>query len=153
SGYARASDCLREIALRPALKKNGATPAEEGRRPANLAPSPRSARACSAYYLLNCTQRPSVSGEPAGAPLDWVRTSEIQGLPPTPPRTGCFGKLATWVAWSRSITTSVPTSALCGPPTGLSLLRKIIRHLRPDSSDREPPSVMVGPGLFSQLVT
>src|SRR6266576_2458762 len=75
--------------------------------------------------LLNCSQRPSSVASPFGVPSASVNPAKIHGLPPTPPSTGCFGKVKFKPA-GMTVTLRV-TSAWCGPPTGLSLLRKMIR--------------------------
>src|SRR6058998_746005 len=92
---------------------------------------PRSYVACSAQLstLLNCSHRPSSVGSPSAVPWASVNPAKIQGLPPTPPSTGCFGKVRFRPA-GMTVTVRV-TSASCGPPTGLSLLRKMIRADRP----------------------
>src|SRR5205814_10407448 len=78
------------------------------------------------------------------------KPAKIHGLPPTPPSTGCFGKVKFKPA---GITVTVRvTSASCGPPTGLSLLRKMIRADMP-AMDTPLVKLMEGPGLFSQLST
>ncbi len=41
--------------------------------------------------LYSSLQRPRKYGVPMGVPQDWRNWTQIQGLPPTPPRTGCFG--------------------------------------------------------------
>src|SRR5437667_386731 len=95
--------------------------------------------------LLNCSQRPSSVASPFGVPSASVNPAKIHGLPPTPPSTGCFGKVKFRPA-GMTVTLRV-TSASCGPPTGLSLLRKMIRA---DMPAMVTPLVKLknGPGLF-----
>src|SRR5207248_2687875 len=115
-------------------------------------PLPRSSVACPPQLttLLNCSHRPSSVGSPSAVPWASVNPAKIQGLPPTPPSTGCLGKGRLRPAGMTA--TLRVTSASCGPPTGLSLLRKMIRADRP-AMVTPLVKVMKGPGLFSQPVT
>src|SRR5439155_1137501 len=99
---------------------------------------------------LSCSYRLSNISWPSAVPWASVNAGRSHRLPPTPPSTGCLGKVRFRPA---GITVAVRvTSASCGPPTGLSLLRKMIRADRPAMVT---PLVkeMKGPGLFSQLST
>src|SRR5438128_1357912 len=124
--------------------------ATTGRVPENRPPAPRALREAQLSTLLSCSQRPSSVGSPSSVPSASVKPAKIHGLPPTPPSTGCFGKVKFRPA-GMTVTLRV-TSASCGPPTGLSLLRKMIRA---DMPAMVTPLVklMYGPGLFSQPVT
>src|SRR6266576_2907073 len=99
--------------------------------------------------LLNCTQRPSRVGSSSLAPPPSRNPAKIHGLPPTPPCTGCLGNVKLIRGgmmervWLRT--------ASCGPPTGLSLFRKMICAPRP-SYARLASILMNGPGLFWKFV-
>src|SRR5207253_9315400 len=98
----------------------------------------------------SCTHRPTRYSGPIVAPPPVKNCRLIQGFPPTPPKTGCFGNWMVVPGGRISSLTLVVTSASCGPPTGLSLLRKISSALTPALSVKVPLNVMYGPGLLVQ---
>src|SRR5207237_567194 len=78
------------------------------------------------------------------------RRAARQQMPGERPSTGCLGNVRLSPAGMTA--TLRVTSASCGPPTGLSLLRKMIRADRP-AMVTPLVKLMKGPGLFSQPST
>src|SRR5439155_11039152 len=73
----------------------------------------------------------------------------MNGLPPTPPSTGCLGIVIDWPAGCSAISTCLSTVYSCVP---FRLLLKVISTPNPPSAAR-PSSVMFGPGWLLQSVT
>src|SRR5436190_15508027 len=73
----------------------------------------------------------------------------MNGLPPTPPSTGCLGIVIDFPAGCSAISTCLSTVYSCVP---FRLLLKVISTPKPPSAAR-PSSVMFGPGLLLQSVT
>src|SRR5436309_3198570 len=73
----------------------------------------------------------------------------MNGLPPTPPSTGCFGIVMVCPAGCSARSTCLSKVVSCVP---FRLLLKLISTPKPPSA-ATPSSVMFGPGLLLQFVT